>query len=111
MTSGAWGSATPHFVDVLNLLPGMDVEDFQFDLINQLGNASSDDEEHSCQVQSRGLRDGICDACRRSNHVASVKATLHGRPYELPWLVRGWYVMHHRADSLSGCQHAIGMSK
>ena len=88
MTSGAWSSATPHFVDVLNLLPGMDVEDYHFDLINELG--SRDDEGHTCHVRSRGLVDGVCDACRRSNHPASVRATFHGRPYELPWLVGGW---------------------
>lgn len=90
MTSGAWARATPRFLDVIQLLPGMDAEDYQFDLINQLGDADSDD-EHSCRVQSRGLHDGICDACRRTNNPASMKATFFGRPYDLPWMARSWY--------------------
>ena len=90
MTSGAWARATPRFLDVIHLLPGMETEDYHFDLINQLGSADSDD-EHSCRVQSRGLHDGICDACRRANNPASMKATFFGRPYDLPWMARSWY--------------------
>ncbi|KAK9820706.1 hypothetical protein WJX74_010273 [Apatococcus lobatus] len=89
MTSAAWSRATPHFLEVINLLPGMDTEDYQFDLMNTLGGAASDDEDCS-NVHSRGLVDGICDACRRSNNPASMRATFFGRPYDLPWLARSW---------------------
>ena len=89
MASGAWSSATPHFVDVLNQLPCMDTDDYHFDIVGQLGSSDSED-EHTCRVHSRGLIDGVCDACRRRNNPASVKAIFYGRPYELPWLVRGW---------------------
>ena len=90
MTSGAWARATPHFLDVINLLPGMETEDYHFDLMNNLGVADSDN-EHGCHVHSRGLVDGICDACRRANNPASMRATFHGRPYDLPWFARSWY--------------------